>query len=306
MQIFKFSYIKEKYNLVYGYISKFSEILDRNHTYMLAAGIAFNILIYAMPLFLIAIFILSNTFDVNKISFLLEDLMTEFLPPTESNFNFLKSIIKEVHLITEHSTFAGIIGIAGLLWVSSLLISSIRTGLNVVFELKDEKIFILYRIKDMILTVVFALLIMLYSYALPIVSFIIDFMGSALNDEVKQYYSSTVFFLISVFISFVIFFIIFRLVPNDSINKKVGMLSTIICVFGIEIMRHIFAFYITSITNYGKFYGTYAVLISLAVWIYYTALIILLSGEISMYIFRKDIELEKEKKAIMSEPKNNW
>jgi uncharacterized BrkB/YihY/UPF0761 family membrane protein len=58
---------------------------------------------------------------------------------------------------------------------------------------------------------------------------------------------------------------------------------------GIELSRYIFAWYISSISNYGKFYGTYAVIISMAVWIYYSAVIILLAAEISKYINDKSV-----------------
>ncbi|GAB1370343.1 hypothetical protein MASR1M45_04030 [Candidatus Kapaibacterium sp.] len=67
-------------------------------------------------------------------------------------------------------------------------------------------------------------------------------------------------------------------------------MATVISVIGIEASRYIFTWYISSLSNYGKFYGTYAVIISMAVWIYYSAVIILLSAEISKYIY--DLKLK--------------
>jgi membrane protein len=69
--------------------------------------------------------------------------------------------------------------------------------------------------------------------------------------------------------------------------RFVLFLSTGISVIAIELARYIFAWYISSISNYGKFYGTYAVIISMAVWLYYSSLIILLSAEISKFIYDK-------------------
>jgi len=271
-------------------LNEFSDILDRHHTFMLASGIAFNVMIYMIPLFLIAIYILSNAIDATTIDFLLQDIFAGFLPPTESNYKFLKSVLSEVRLITEHSTFFGIIGIGGLLWISSTLISSIRTGLNSVFELSYTKIFLIYRLKDILYTILFSLLIMIYSYALPIISFITDLFGSALPPFLLTYFNGSILFGVTIVSSFIIFYFIFRYVPNKKIPSKIVLLSTAICVISIELSRHIFAYYISSFANYGKFYGTYAIIISLAIWIYYSSLIILLSAEISKYLLRNNID----------------
>lgn len=292
MKILKDRIFIDKLKNYWKKINDFSDILDAHHTFMLASGIAFTIMIYVIPMLLVAIFILSNYFDIETIKAVLQDIFLDFLPPTQSNIDFLTSIIDEVQNITKHSTFFGVIGILGLLWVSSTLINSLRVGLNTVFELKDKRIFILYRLKDILLTILFSLLILVYSYGLPIISFLIDFFGGALPDWVKIYYSSTIMFLVSVSTSFIIFFSIFRIVPNERVSRKIGMLSTIISVVGIELSRHIFAYYITTFANYGKFYGTYAIIISLAIWIYYSALIILLSGEITMFYFKNKEKID--------------
>jgi len=283
MKILKEKIFIDKLKGYWKKIIDFSDVLDGHHTFMLASGIAFTIMIYVIPMLLVAIFILSNYFDIETIKLVLQDIFLDFLPPTQSNIDFLTSIIDEVQNITKYSTFFGVIGIVGLLWVSSTLINSLRVGLNTVFELKDKRIFILYRLKDILLTISFSLLILIYSYGLPIISFLIDFFGGALPDWVKNYYSSTILFMVSVFTSFVLFYIIFRFVPNEKVARRVRIVSTIISVIGIELSRHIFAYYITTFANYGKFYGTYSIIISLAIWIYYSALIILLSAEITMF-----------------------
>ncbi len=272
----------------WGNINQFIDILDNHHTFMLASGIAFTIMMYAIPMLLVAIFVLSSNIDIETTRSVIQDIFLNFLPPTDNNYSLLNTILNEVQNITEHSALFGLIGIIGLLWLSSALISSIRVGLNTVFELKDTRIFILYRLKDILLTILFSLLILIYSYGLPIISLLIDYFGDALPSIIRTYYSSSALLVISVITSFVIFYLIFRFVPNQKVNRKIRFISTIISVVGIEISRHIFAYYITSLSNYGKFYGTYAIIISLAIWIYYSALIILLSAEISMfYLYHK-------------------
>jgi membrane protein len=89
------------------------------------------------------------------------------------------------------------------------------------------------------------------------------------------------------------FLFIFRIVPNVLLPRKIVITSTIICVVSIEIARNLFAWYLTEIASYGKFYGTYAVIVSMAIWIYYSSLIILLSAEVSKFWYDKKNSIDE-------------
>src|SRR6056300_1335241 len=133
----------------------FEERLDRHHTFMLASGIAFNILLYLLPLFLILVVIVRMFFGEQGIIQIFHNIMLEFLPPTSDTYNLIDTISKEIEVLVSYSSLFGIIGGVSLLWLSSLLISSFRNALNVIFNLKSRHIF-------------------LYSYAFPFISFLIE------------------------------------------------------------------------------------------------------------------------------------
>jgi len=286
----------------YMHIDRVSDRIEEHHLYMLASGIAFNILIYMIPLLLLVIFTLGMIFDTATISRTLENLLNDYLPRTQSTQEFGRTIVSEVDKIFVHSALVGWIGIIGLLWVSSILISSIRTSLNAIFDLASPKIFILYRLKDMLLTIVFSILFLVYSYAIPLVNFIIDLMGDYLPEIISSLLSNVVLISVSVGTSFVLFYLIYRFVPNERLPRFIRVWSTLICVFGIESARFIFGWYIGSLSDYGRFYGTYAVVISMALWIYYSALIILLAAEVSKYIHERRTFAKAIKEADISVP----
>ncbi|MFA5511977.1 MAG: YihY/virulence factor BrkB family protein [Candidatus Kapaibacterium sp.] len=263
--------------------------LDSHHTFMLAAGIAFNLIIYMIPLFLLVIYIIKVIFDLDVLIDTIEQLLTDFLPPTSSNEELVHTIIEEVGLITEHAALFGWIGVAGLLWISSFLISSIRVSLNTIFEAETKHFFMIYWLKDIILTIVISILIMIYSYALPIVNFLVDFVGTFSPSIFEGFISELILTSTSVASSFTLFLFIYKVVPSSKLPKRVILLATGISVVAMEIARYLFAWYIGSVSNYGKFYGTYAVIISMSVWIYYSALIILLSAEISKFVYDKKL-----------------
>jgi YihY family inner membrane protein len=269
----------------YHELDKLSERIESHHIFMLAAGIAFNILLYLIPLFLVAIYVVNLIFNIENIGQTLGDLLQEFMPPTRNAQEMMDSILTEANKILDNSSFFGIIGLGALLWISSLLISSLRTSLNTIFEIPSPKIFVIYRLKDILLIIVMSVLILIYSYFVPLVSFFLSLIEEYFPARVEWFFSELVVGAASLVSSFVLFYFIFRFVPNIRLPREIRLLSTGLCVILIELSRHVFAWYISSISNYGKFYGTYAVIVSIALWIYYSSVIILLSAETSKYIF---------------------
>ncbi|MDT3738299.1 MAG: YihY/virulence factor BrkB family protein [Candidatus Kapabacteria bacterium] len=285
----------EKGNLYnfYHNVMTINDRFDKHHTFMLASGIAFNLIIYVIPLFLLVIYIMKVVFDLDSLKLSIGELLADFLPPTSSNAEFVQTIMTEVNLITEHAAFFGWIGAAGLLWISSFFISSIRTSLNTIFEVEVNRFFMVYWLKDIFLTIIISVLILLYSYANPIINFFVDLVSAYSPAVFEGFLSSVILTSSSILTSFILFLFIFRIVPNSKLPRYVVLLSTGMCVVAIELARYLFAWYISSVSNYGKFYGTYAVIMALAVWIYYSSLIILLSAEISKFIYdKKNVKIE--------------
>lgn len=279
----------------YKYTDMFLERLVKHHVFMIAAGIAYNIIVYMIPLFLIAIYVISLAFGTEGLAETIADVLKDFLPPTEATDKLLKKVVDEVHLIMDHSSLFGVISIFVLLWISSFLVSSIRYGLNTIFELKDNKIFLFYRMKDMIYTVILAVLVLIYSYAVPSVTFAVSLLQEFLPDQLNYLLTRFALSGITLITATILFYFIFKFLPNEKLPRRTRVLSTILCVLLIESGRHVFGWYVSSISSYGKFYGTYAVIVSLAIWIYYSALIILFSAEFSRFFFdiRKLRRLEK-------------
>lgn len=278
---------------IYDYLYVFSDRLDKHHVFMLASGIAFNIIIYIIPLILVAIFVISIFLSESEINLYISKIFSEWLPPTEGATKILNAILKEVQSIDNNSSLFGIIGLVGLLWVSSFLISSLRTSLNAVFQLDSDKIFLVYRLKDIMLTVLLSVLVVVYSYIVPIINYLQSLLNVFLPDFLEGFVTELILTLISAGTSFAVFYIIFAFVPNKKLPRYVVILSTILSVVLIEVSRRAFGWYISSLSNYGKFYGTYAVIVSHALWIYYSSLIILISAEFSQFTYdRKHRQLE--------------
>ncbi|GAB5465753.1 MAG: YihY/virulence factor BrkB family protein [Candidatus Kapaibacteriales bacterium] len=268
----------------YKYTDEFFERASHNHLYILAAGIAFNILLYLIPLFWVTIFVLGFFFSESDVSTLIQDLVYEFLPPTEQTRELLGEILSEVSGLFDGIGLLGIISIVVLLWLSSTLISGFRHALNSIYHLHSKEFFLVYRLKDILLTIVLTVLVILYAYLIPLSSIAVRIVNSIIPEAISGVASGFVLSASTLIASFILFYFIYRWVPNVRIARRSRMIATVSSVIMIELARYLFAWYITALTDYGRFYGTYGVIISVALWVFYSSIIILMSAELGKYI----------------------
>jgi membrane protein len=268
----------------YKYTDEFLERASRHHLYILAAGIAFNILLYLIPMFWVTIYILGFFISEEDVSLVIQDIVYELLPPTESTRSLLSDILKEVGTLFSDVGFLGLISVIILLWLSSILISGFRHALNSIYKLESKEFFLVYRLKDILLTIVITVLVIIYAYLVPLSSFAVNFFDGLLPDSISDFMSQVILTLSTLISSFVLFYFIFRWVPNIRIERRSRLIATGASVLMIELARHVFAWYITALTDYGKFYGTYGVIISVALWVFYSAIIILMAAELGNYL----------------------
>jgi membrane protein len=274
-----------------GGTEDFFDRVDHNHLFLLSSGIAFTIILYLIPLLLVAIYLVKVIFGIGSLTTLIIDTLQAVLPPNEQTTELVKTIVSEAYTILDNSSLAGMIGIITLVWLSSTLFSSLRTGLNTVFKIEAKQFFIIYRLRDMLLIVVLAILILLSSYVFPILSLLTESLMEALPSALS-YLLDKLFPLFTLLVSFILFYLLYRFVPTTRTPRQIRVMSTLMCVFMIEIARHVFAYYLSGVTAYGRFYGTYAIMALMALWIYYLTTIILLSAELSKFIY----DLRKSKK----------
>ena len=276
-----------KQTLSRGY-AHFVAIFQRtedHHIFLIAAGIAFNILIYLIPLFLMAIFFISMIYPTDVITQSIGDLLMQMLPPTPSTEEFVAQLLRDINSIFSQSAVAGWVGLFSMIWLSSMLFSSLRTGLNRIFSIPTPRFFLFYWIKDFAFTVVYSLLLILLAYIFPAMTYIKTFLSNNNIIQLGWVFSEITFTSMSLVLSFIVYYLIFRTIPNRRLPAFIINLSTGLCVVVIDISRRIFAWYMVSFTTYTTFYGGYAFIAMLAIWVFYLVMIILLAAELAQYIY---------------------
>lgn len=265
-------------------LNDFIEITDRRHIYLLASGIAFNQLLCLIPFVLMTISIISTFLDPSAVKQTVAITLAQLLPSGINATTLITDVIMELSTVFNYSSVAGWVAGFILVWTASALFSSMRSGLNAIFHIDTPKIFLWYRLKDIGLTM---MLVTLLSASI-VLSPLMTFFQSTGQDIIPLDWQEWVFGwtarLITIAVTAITFLAIYRIVPNRRIAWPIVMMSAGIAVVFWESARFIFTWYITHSQNMGKFYGGYVVVASLALWLYYSALVFLLAAEIAQFV----------------------
>ncbi|MFN3305908.1 MAG: YihY/virulence factor BrkB family protein [Candidatus Kapaibacteriota bacterium] len=273
--------IKKSFDFVYNFIQQ----IENHHIFLLSAAITFNIILYTIPLILVSIFVATRFIDKKSFTELIANLLFSFLPETEGTYFFVSNLLLEIDNIFRVSAFAGWIGVFFLLWLSSTVFSSLRGSLNVVFNAKSNKIFVFYKLKDIILTIVLSIFILLLTYLMPLIEIINKFVGKFLPLAISLILSKMTMQVFWIVLYFIFFIFVYKFIPSRHINFKIIIIASAICTVLSEIARMGFTFYLQNFASYSKFYGTYGLIVSILIWIYYLIFIILFSAELTLYVF---------------------
>jgi len=294
--------MKNQFLRLYRLADEFAERLAKEHIFLLASGIAFNIILCIIPLLLIASSIVGSLTDSSSLSETLNRILRDTLPPNQVSSNIIDSALSELHTAFKFSSLAGWIGGLGLLWTASALFSSMRTGLNAIFSIKTPKFFLLYKIQDIGLTLVLMVLLLASSLIAPAAAFVGSIGENILPKVIFAWVSGATVHFVGLASSILFFYFVYQFIPNQQLPRKMIIMATLLCTGLWESARFGFAWYLTNVGSFGKIYGVYAIIFTVAIWIYYSALITLLSAEAAEFWYEKHTKrlptIKKERKSI--------
>jgi membrane protein len=91
-------------------------------------------------------------------------------------------------------------------------------------------------------------------------------------------------YLIPFFLTFCMFFLIYKIAPNKRIHSGIALKATFVASILWEFAKQLFGWYILHLGRFSVLYGSLATLAIFLLWIYYTSAIFLLGGEIAFLL----------------------
>ncbi len=263
--------VSSKSRLFLEALKRFNE----DHCFLLSSGIAFALLLCLIPLLLLVLaligtFLLSDQEVLNHISEYLEDMFPSLDP------RITESILR----IVQDRRIVGILGIGGLLWTSTWVFSSLGSALNIIFRAEKGRSLLRGKAVDLFLLFLAGTLLLM---SMALSSVITLFHGYLFKFplDIGFIFQPILKYLIPFFLTFGMFFLIYKIAPNKRIQSGIALKATFIASILWEVAKQLFGWYILHLGRFSVLYGSLATLAIFLLWIYYTAAIFLLGGEIA-------------------------
>nr|WP_260871713.1 YihY/virulence factor BrkB family protein [Bacillus sp. X1(2014)] len=248
----------------------------------LSAQLAYYFLLSLFPL-LIVLFTLLPYFPIPHQDML--GVVRDFAPVEAMDL-----IEKNVHNIMNHRN-GGLLsfGIIGTIWSASNGINAIVKAFNKAYNVKESRSFIVSRGMAILLTfgMIFVLIlaIVLPVFGREIGIFLFSQLGYT-TEFIKLW--NTLSWLVSAIILFLIFTGLYWIAPNVKLKCRSAFPGAAFATIGWIVSSIGLTFYVGNISNYSLTYGSIGAIIVLMIWLYISAFIIILGGEINAFYSEKN------------------
>jgi membrane protein len=263
--------VSGKFRLFLEALKRFNE----DHCFLLSSGIAFALLLCLIPLLLLVLaligtYISSDQEVLKHISEYLKDMFPSLDP------RIRKSILETV----QHRRIVGILGIGGLLWTSTWVFNSLGSALNIIFRVKRDRSLLRGKAVDFFMLFLAGTLLLM---SMALSSVITLFQGYLFKFplDIGFIFQPILKYLIPFFLTFCMFFLIYKIAPNKRIHTVIALKATFFATISWEVAKQLFGWYILHLGRFSVIYGSVATLAIFLLWIYYTAAIFLFGGEIA-------------------------
>lgn len=265
--------------------------------FFLAGGIAFNFLLAAVPFLLLLIAIFGYFLQANIADpVVAAGRYIDNLFPSPDLQEKARELVGEV--IQQRTQF-GILGILLLIWVSTRVIGSLRSALRAVFDVQEDRGIVAGKIFDAKMVVVAGSLFLAnttITIALEAAqTYGVELLGLSSSGEVQVFRQFVAQMLAYAFI-LAMFVLIYRYLPARRIPWRIALVASIFTGVAFELLKAVFAWYVTNLADYSNPYGASEAIVLLIFWIYYSAMVFVLGGEVGqvyelLRIRRKQREL---------------
>lgn len=257
-----------------------------DNIFFLAGGIAFNLLLAAVPFFLLLAsglaYLLNQSADVSSGE--INTIIDRFLPPHPASQ--VSPIAVILVPIIKSSKAIGIYGVVGFIWFSTRLFGSLRSVLAAIFDIDSDRGIVAGKIFDVQITIVSTLLLILYTglstyLALATTRGLLILGQLGLRKDVMGSLEYNIGQAIAFSFIALMFYSLYKFLPNRHIRWQTAFIASLFTSFMFELAKRGFGVYVQSF-NPGSFYrGTVAAMVMVVVWVYYASMIFILGGEVA-------------------------
>ncbi len=267
---------------------RIAKLAGKKDLFFNASAITFNLFICAIPFTLILISIIGYLLSVDEAFNEIVRYGREFFPSftyeTQTNDVFRGAITIETLLkpLVGARKLFGIIGITVLLFFTQGLIHSLRHVIFDTFDIKESKHPLMEVVYNFFGFSLIGSVFLFFSLAVSTLSLFnlsrIELPYTSIVIELPWIYD-VLNFILPITLAFFLLYVVFRFVSERKIKPKVALMGAVTYTILFEIAKFGLSSYLGyAMSTYRYFYQGYTLLILLAIWTFYTALLFVISA----------------------------
>jgi membrane protein len=265
---------------VRDYARRLWDVAGEDNISFLAGGIAFNLLLAAVPFILL----------------LLSGL--GYLPHAGGNDEQLRQILDGV---IKARGSVGLFGAIAFVWFSTRLFGTLRSVLGEVFDIEQGLDFIKGKLFDIKITILSTVLFVAYAVLSAylkiatnkaLVALSTVGIGSSFHIRLEYWFGN----ILAVMFITGMFFALYKFLPSRRIRWEPALVGALFTSVLFELAKQLFTSYIGSFNPGSLYAGTLYGIVIAVFWVYYAALIFILGGEVGqVYELRRTRRLQRER-----------
>ena len=271
-----------------------------DNIFFLAGGIAFNIMLVAVPFVLLLVSGLATLLNHSADQTFADvtAIIDSLLPPhAESNEGPVHRLL--IDIIRTRGA-VGVYSAIGFIWFSTRLFGSLRSVLADVFDIETDRGIIQGKLFDIQITIMSTLLLVAYT-ALSAYLALATTRGVQIIERlgIRADVMGTVEYLLGRLVAFTfvatMFFGLYKFLPNRRIRWQTALLAAVFTSTMFEVAKNVFTAYVAEFNPGSVYTGTLYALVIIVFWVYYAAMIFILGGEVGqVYELRRVRRLQRE------------
>ena len=271
-----------------------------DNIFFLAGGIAFNILLAAVPFVLLLVSGLATLLNHSEDQTFLDvvAIIDSLLPPhAETSESPVHKLLNDV---VRARGSVGIYSAIGFVWFSTRLFGSLRSVLADVFDIETDRGIIQGKLFDIQITIMATLLLVAYT-SLSAYLALATTRGIELFERlgIRAELMGSLEYVFGRIVAFVfvalMFFALYKFLPNRKIRSQTAWLASLFTSGMFEVAKNLFTTYVAEFNPGSLYTGTLYALVIIVFWVYYAAMIFILGGEVGqVYELRRVRRLQRE------------
>lgn len=266
-----------KHLFTMGFIKKCHQQLKYREISKLPEQIAFNLLMAIAPL-MIALVQIVTYFSIQTDS--INERLAAYLPGELQQL--LTDFLQQHVMGGKDNTFVIIMTLIPFFWSISKGFYGIRVAANTTYQVPLMKFAYLERVISFLTLCFLMILLILIILSQHLLSLFLN-MTFANQFSLWQAFQM----LISLAVYFAFFLLLMYLAPNVKIKLKEIIPGALVATIGWSLISWVFAFYVNTIANYNRFYGSLSAIIILLMWLYILGFMITIGLQVN-YILKRD------------------